>query len=159
MKYYNEKSPIWRKKWRKNGKKKSKRSPEFVLRLIFTFCVTLQARLEEKFSVPSEDSFVAELHKNLGYRYCFWFIPPKCSPCTCVFACSEEADLNTQDPFTFSKLLDQTKSHGRMLGKIGDAAKTIISEKRELSLLSSAGKKASALVLALPSDFQFHCDV
>ena len=34
MKYYNEKSPIWRKKWRKNGKKKSKRSPEFALRLM-----------------------------------------------------------------------------------------------------------------------------
>jgi len=39
-------------------------------------------------------------------------------------------------------LLEQTKTHGRGLGVLGDAANTLIAAKREHAALGSAGKKA-----------------
>ena len=45
----------------------------------------------------------------------------------------------------FAKLVEQTKTHGRALGKLGDAARAVVAEKRELSLLGSAGKKVRCI--------------
>ena len=62
---------------------------------------------------------------------------------------TDEDSLNKQDPHLFSQLLEQTKSHGRQLGVLGDAASKVIAAKREQAALGSAGKKVVSVTLLL----------
>lgn len=68
-------------------------------------------------------------------------------PCSFPCVSTDEDSQNKQDPHLFSKLLEQTKSHGRQLGVLGDAANAVIAAKREQAALGSAGKKVSLVSL------------
>lgn len=57
------------------------------------------------------------------------------------------------DPLMYSALLQKTKTHAKQLGKLGDAAKKVIAERRELQ--SQKGKKVYFVVLG--NSFAFVC--
>jgi hypothetical protein len=105
--------------------------------------LVLQRELAEKHSVPTDAAFAGVLEAALECVLC-------CVVGACICVCSdthclrkEGIDLENgadRDPLFYTRLLDQTRTHGRAMGVVGKAAQQIINERRTVER-SSKGKK------------------